>query len=306
MEAALRYETIGENLFRILPSGGETKQTRARAEREHKSSEVFAYEGSDAHRMLQYMRDHEMWLHYLMFVAQMSIARRNGDMLSLRWKNFYNPDSGDFRRDMLEICEEKTGKFAAPRIGEALKDAIRLYIEKTGCDPSENNYENYVFLQLSGTRKGRVVSYEGCLKALKRVAKEVGIDYNVGTHSARKSFGATVLKLHPQDPRALEMTSGFLNHSNTRVTEAYTGRTKASVDKMVDEVSDYVSRYVVNGEEYAMEASSPVVSIKSEDLRQLLQAAYNAGRENAANDDPMSHIEAFASLMAMAEEKITK
>lgn len=307
-EAAMRCDPLDmayDNVVQFksirLKKDGTPKQI-VNNKRVGEKSEVYAFNAEDAHKVLHYFADRQMWIHYLMFVAQTCIARRNGDMLSLRWKNFYNPDTGRLRSDMLEIREEKTGKYASPHISEALKDAITLYIEKTGCDPSENNYENPVFMQLSGTHKGRVMSYDGCRKAVKKAAQAVGIDYNVATHSMRKTFGATALKLNPNDPRALEMVSGFYNHANTRVTEAYTGRTKETVDGLVDEIGDFMTRYVVGDEQFSIKGDSPVIAIDSGDLRAILQLAYESGRENADCNDPMKHIQAFASIMEMVEQ----
>ena len=307
-EAAMRYEPllpVADNVIHFKPVKLKKDGTLKKAvsnKRSGEKSEVYAFSAEDAHKVLHFFKDHQMWIHYLMFVAQTCIARRNGDMLSLRWKNFYNPDTGKLRSDMLEIREEKTGKFSSPHISAALRDAIALYIEKTGCDPSENGYENPVFMQLSGTHRGKVLSYDGCRKAVKKAAQAVGVDYNVATHSMRKTFGATALKLNPNDPRTLELVSGFYNHANTRVTEAYTGRTKETVDGMVDEIGDFMTRYVVGDEAFAIQSDSPVVTIDSGDLRAILQLAYETGRENAASSDPMKHIQAFASIMEMVEQ----
>lgn len=265
-------------------------------------SEVYAFKPGDAHKILCYFQEHEMWLHYLMFVAQLSIARRNGDMLSLRWKNFFDPRTGRMREHMLEIREEKTGKFASPMITDALRDAISLYLEKTGCNPAADNYEKPVFLQLSGTARGKVISYDGCRKAIKKAALAVGIDYNVGTHSMRKTFGADVLAANPSDPRTLEMLSGFYNHADVKTTEAYTGRTKENVDAMVQEHGDFISRYIVAGENFAIKADSPTITIDSGELMTILQLAYEAGRDHANESDAMVHVEAFTDIVAMVEQ----
>ena len=98
------------------------------------------------------------------------------------------------------------------------------------------------------------------------------------------------------------MVSSFYNHSNTRVTEAYTGRTKEMVDGMVNEIGDFMNRYVVGNETFAIGSDSPVITIDSGDLRAILQLAYESGRENAACTDPMKHIQAFASIMEIAEQ----
>lgn len=288
---------------RKIKKDGTPKNIKSNAQK-GKKSEVFYFKIDDANKILHYFEDKEMWLHYLLFALSVNLARRNGDMRGLKWKHFFNTENGEYRDSMLEIKEEKTGKFANPHISKAVRNAINLYCEKTGCVPSENAYENPVCLQLSGNYKGRVLSYDGCRKAIKKAAEAVGITYNVGTHSCRKTFGATAMQLHPQDPRILETVSGIYNHSNTRVTEAYTNRTKECVDDLHDEIGDCFDRYIAGDESFSVASNSPVVSLNSADLRTILQLAYEAGRDNAGATDAMIHVDTFANIMAMVEQVI--
>ena len=286
-----------------LKKDGTPKNIRSNAQK-GKKSEVFYFQIEDANKILHYFEDHEMWLHYLIFTLSVNLARRNGDMRNLKWKHFYDPKTNKFRESLLEIKEEKTGKFANPHISVAVRNAINLYLEKTGCVPSDNDYENPVCLQLSGNYKGRILSYDGCRKAIKKAAEAVGIEYNVGTHSCRKTYGATAMKLHPQDPRILETVSGIYNHSNTRVTEAYTDRTKECVDDLYDEIGECFEKYIAGDERFAITANSPVVAIKSDDLRTIIQLAYEAGFNNAGTTDAMIHMEAFSNIMSMVEQVV--
>lgn len=310
-ELAIRYNSeAGEPVDNIvkfhtsrLRKDGAPKNFKCNAQK-GKKSEVFYFKIEDANKILHYFENRDMWLHYLLFALSVNLARRNGDMRHLQWKHFFDPRTGNFRESLLEIKEEKTGKFANPRISGAVRNAITLYCEKTGCNPADNNYEKPVCLQLNGTYKGRVLSYDGCRKAIKKAAEAVGIEYNVGTHSCRKTFGATAMKLHPKDPRILETVSGIYNHANTRVTEAYTDRTKECVDDLHDEIGDCFERYIAGDERFALATHSPVVSLNSDDLRAIIQLAYEAGRDNAQASDAMVHVEAFASIMAMVEQVV--
>ena len=56
-----------------------------------------------------------------------------------------------------------------------------------------------------------------CNKYVKRIAKNVGIEGNVSTYTARHSF-ATVMK---RSGASVEFISEQLGHSNTRTTEIY-------------------------------------------------------------------------------------
>jgi len=310
-ERAICFEEVGQerinNIVQLRPmrlkKDGTPKNIKSNAQK-GKKSEVFYFKIEDANKILHYFEDRDMWLHYLLFALSVNLARRNGDMRSLRWVHFFDPRTGAFRSCLLEIKEEKTGKFANPHISASVRNAINLYCEKTGCNPAENEYQNPVCLQLTGNYAGRVLSYDGCRKAIKKAAEAVGIEYNVGTHSCRKTFGATAMKLHPQDPRILETVSGIYNHSSTRVTEAYTDRTKECVDDLHDEIGECFDRYVVGNESFAVASDSPVVTLNSDDLRTIIQLAYESGRDNASETKPMVHVEAFANIMAMVEQVV--
>lgn len=276
----------------------------AAVEKEHKKSEVYPYTLEDAKKMVAYFQGREEWIHYLMFTLSYNMARRVSDMLNMRWKNFFNPATGEFRDNILEIREKKTKKYANPRINSACREAIKLYIEKNkkrGLDVSANNYENYVFLQLSGTHPGKVITRGGCLDAIKRAAEDCKIGYNVGTHSARKSFGANAMMLHPADPTNLETVQVMLNHSDSKTTTNYIGLTKQKVDAYYDDAGTFFEDYIA-GDKRLETSKSPIVSIDSNILREIISMAYQEGMRNATSENAMDHINTINTIMEMVEE----
>lgn len=274
---------------------------RVNNKKKGKKSEVYPFEIADAKKMIQYFVDHEMWVHYLAFTLSCNMARRVGDMLSLRWINFFNPETGDFRSDILEIREDKTDKLANPRINQACRNAIQLYVEKTGCDVTLENYTVPVFMQISGTHKGKVLSDSGYLKAIKKVALAVGVEYNVGTHSPRKTFGMMSRMLHPGDYDSMELLQTIYNHSSTKTTKHYIGLTKKKIDEYYDDMGNFFDEYVVGDKEYAVQSDKPMVTLDSNDLRDVIRAAYEAGRNNADTDDAMVHVDSINAIMQMVE-----
>lgn len=266
-----------------------------------KKSEVYAFEIEDMKKMIAYYEENEMWVHYLVFVLSCNMARRVGDTLSLRWVNFFNPETGRIREDILEIQEDKTDKLANPHINSACRNAIQKYIEKTGCVVSENNYQNYVFTQLSGNFKGSVLSDSGYLKALKKAAHAVGIEYNVGTHSPRKTFGMISRMLHPGDYDSMELLQTIYNHSDTKTTKHYIGLTKKKIDTYYDDMGNFFEDYITGDKEYKEVAETPIVSLDTNDLRDVVKAAYEAGRNNVNNADAMVHVDAITEIMKMIE-----
>lgn len=265
-------------------------------------SEVYPYSVEDLKRMLEYFKEHNSWIHYLVLTFSCNLARRIGDTLSLTWENLYNPETGKIRRDIKEIEEEKTDKLANPHINSAIRNAVMLYIEKTHCRPEKNNYSEPIFMQLSGTYRGNVLTESGHLKALKKAAKALEIEYNIGTHSGRKFFGMLNRQLHPGDYDSMEILQTIYNHSDTKTTKHYIGLTKKKVDKYYDDMGDFFEDYVVGEKEYQCQSEKPVISLDSNDLRDVIRVAYEAGRDNASESDAMVHVDAITSIMNMIEQ----
>lgn len=270
-----------------------------------RKSEVYAIEIPDIKKLMDYFCENEMWQNYLIFVLSCNMARRISDTLMLTWEHFFYPSTGVMRSDLLEIIEDKTDKLANPHINSACKKAICLYIEKTGINPSDNGYKNYVFVQTSGNYKGRVITNDGYRKGLKKAAVAVGIEYNIGTHSPRKTFGMISRMLHPNDYDSMELLQTIYNHSDTKTTNRYIGLTKKKVDTYYEDMGYFFDEYITGGNTYTEVATQPVVNIDTNALRDIIKEAYKAGAENVDNADPVVHIEAINKIMNMIE-KVTK
>ena len=204
-----------------------------------RKSEVYPIQVSDIRRFMDWFESNKKWECYLIFVISCNLARRIGDTLSLQWKHFYDTKTGRFRKDLLEIIEDKTDKLANPHINTAVKNAIVKYLAETNVDPSKNNYENYVFTQVSGNYKGRVMTADGYRKCLKKAAVALGIDYNVGTHSTRKTFGMLSRMLHAGDYDSMALLGVIYNHRDEKTTRRYTGLTKQKVDTYFDDMGTF-------------------------------------------------------------------
>ena len=266
-----------------------------------RKSEVYPFQIEDMRKMMAYFYDNEMWQCYLIFVLSVNMARRIGDTLALTWEHFYDTKMGELRADLLEIVEDKTDKLANPRINSACRKAIELYINKTRLNPSANNYSNHVFIQTKGNYEGRLLTADGYRKALKRAAHSIGIKYNVGTHSPRKTFGMMSRMLHPGDYDSMELLQTIYNHSDSKTTKHYIGLTKQKVDAYYDDMGAFFDDYVTGDKTYDGVADAPIVSLDTNDLRDIIKAAYKAGQDNAGNADAMVHIDAINEIMSMIE-----
>lgn len=296
------YQSPNPYMSVVVPGAERSEAPKTRNNKKKgMKSEVYPFEIEDMKKVITYFEENGMWTHYLLFVLGINMARRVGDTLSLTWAHIFIPETGKMRTDILEIKEDKTDKLANPRINSACRKAIETYIEKTGCDPSLNNYEKPVFLQLSGTHKGNVVTSDGYRKALKKAAAAVGIEYNVGTHSTRKTFGKMSRMLHPGDYDSMELLQTIYNHSDTKTTKHYIGLTREKVNKYYDDMGEFFDDYVTGDKVFSDVSEKPVISLDTNDLRDIVKAAYKAGGENAGNPDGMVHVEAINSIMSMIE-----
>lgn len=266
-----------------------------------RKSEVYPFKLEDAKKMIAYFEEHEMWVQYLLFVVGINMARRVGDTLTLTWEHIYNPANGEIRDNILEITEDKTDKLANPKINSAVRNAIALYIEKTGVDVTENNYHNPIFLQMTGTHKGNVITSDGYRKALKKAADAVGITYNVGTHSTRKTFGMISRMIHPNDYDSMELLQTIYNHSDTKTTSHYIGLTKQKVDQYYDDMGEFFNDYVTGNKEYKDVSEKPVINIEVSDLRDIIAMAYAEGQQNANIKDASKHIETINEIMNIVD-----
>ncbi len=248
---------------------------------------------NDIIKMKNYFKEHNQWLMYLIFVIGICMGRRIDDTLSLRWSDFYN--SNGKRKDKVEIKEEKTKKYASPYITEAVWNAVDVYREQTGCKPSENNYENLISIQLSGNYKGKPITQDGCLKAMKKAAEEVGITYNVGNHSTRKTFGYICFNLFPNNPYTMYYLQKMFNHHSQKVTIDYIGLSQDGMIKLYNGVSNVIGD-LMNGKKVSyFQKVANVITSDYDKLRQVIIDAYMLGKRSMENsvEEGLSDIESL-------------
>ena len=72
---------------------------------------------------------------------------------------------------------------------------------------------------------------------LKRIQQEVGITFNVGTHSLRKTFGYWQLKAHQDDAMFLCHLQEMFNHATPKVTLRYCGLEDENMEQYYNDVN---------------------------------------------------------------------
>lgn len=282
-----------------LTKAGTPKKTYSSSKKGVKK-EVYPFKTQeDLQNMLNYFKDNKLWNYYLLFTLGVNMGRRIGDTISLKWEHFYL-NNGRMRIKLKEIIEEKTDKLSDPTINSACKKVLEIYLRETGIEPSKNNYQDYVF---KGLKKGTHMSPEAYRLALKRAAEASNIDYNVASHSTRKTFGYWSRLLHPNDPNSMSVLMTAYQHSSEKITSAYIGLTREVIDKYYNDMGDFFSSYVMENKEYILKnKASSLVTVSYDDLKDIVELIYKAGIDNANIQDYTKHLETINSSMDMIAE----
>ena len=240
----------------------------------------------DIKKMVDIFTGKEQWHWRLAFMFGLLMGRRVGDTLKLRWSDIYEENGR--RKTHLMIEEEKTKKETYVLIPTLMWSEVYLYISKTGADPCTDGYSNCIF---PGTDR-KDAAYR---TAFKKAAAEAGITYPVSTHSTRKTFGYYGIKLHPYDPANIDVLQKFFNHSDRATTLRYIGLTQEKQDNYSNDWANVMGD-VLDGKSPTIE-NSPVITLKSDDLREVIILAIKRGRESSED------LNVLNDLISIVEQK---
>lgn len=149
---------------------------------------------------------------WLWFSLGINIGYRGGDVCQLKWGDVLNPDYFVKTDAYNYVTEEKTGKHRQLIFNEDCKRVISFYLTASRERP---DLEDYIF----PSQKGGHMENKCYGEILKRAAKEVGIPFNVNTHSLRKTFGYRYYKATGD----LATLQRLFNHGDSLVTLRYIG-----------------------------------------------------------------------------------
>lgn len=263
----------------------------------------------DIKNMMDYFKMKEMWHWYWIFNAGLLLGRRVSDTLSFKWCDFFYENGR--MKDEIEIKERKTGKVTRPYVCEACKIALQLYIDKTGVDPMENykgfivttkqkselleNQDEYSDEEFEELMYKAVQSQAAAYrKQFKIAADACSIQYEVSTHSTRKTFGYFSVKLHPYDITTIDKLQGIFSHSDRNTTLRYIGIAREDEIKLYNDMGDFISD--VEAGKKPIIKNSPVLPLKSEDFREILSKCWDM----AANGE--DKFDGINKLIGMAEQ----
>ena len=167
----------------------------------------------------------------MLFLIGINLSLRISDLITLKW-NFFLKDDMNFR-GFYKIQPKKTkkfGKFVPLYFNDVVKRAITQYIEQY---PIED-MDDFLFK----SRKGNgAITERGVWKIIVDVAEDAGIEYNVGTHSLRKTFGYHIWHDAEDKEKALVMLMAIFNHSSVATTKRYIGIMNEEIENVFNDLN---------------------------------------------------------------------
>ena len=235
-----------------------------------------------------YFKSNGQYQYWLIGWLMASLGRRVGDIVALKWSDLYKLN-GSFRERLSTLKEEKTGKTIGLSFVNFAKERVEEYCELENINPMEN-YNGKVF----------TIGQAAFRKNLKKAIDFIGIDYPVSTHSIRKFFGTMLAKLHPNDANAIKIIQYIFGHSSEEITKVYIGTIDEKKDQFVNDLSDYLENSYI-GKSFEID-NSPVISLRTQDLRKIVSDIYFKGKQFAINNSGMNDIDIINNLITDIEK----
>lgn len=171
------------------------------------------------------------WRQYMLFELGIYTGLQVSDLVRLKVGDVY-------LKDVIYTREQKTGKQTALPLSRRIQ---RIAREELKGLPAEQ----YIFLsphKTKATRKrpeqqeglDRPISRKTAYNYVNDIAREIGIDYQIGCHTLRKTFGYHFYKKTGK----IGLLTVWFNHSTEAVTKRYIG-----ID--LDELSKYVEGFQI-------------------------------------------------------------
>jgi len=162
------------------------------------------------------------------FYIGCNVALRAGDLLQIKFSDVEG-------KKFIDLNEQKTTKFKRIPITDTVREAaarLRKYYEEGGFYSSHAEKWEPTYLFQSTGNRGYHLCQPICIQWLSSCLKEAGRDldlgFNFNTHSMRKTWGYRAY----QSGKDLYYIQAAFNHSTSRITLAYIGVTRSTIEQM--------------------------------------------------------------------------
>lgn len=140
-----------------------------------------------------------------------------GTNCGLRISDILNLNVSDVRnKTYINIVEKKTNKPKRFPINSKLKPLLEEFTENRGIDEP-------LFKSIYGNRMERTQ----CYRIINKACKDAGLEYKVGTHTLRKTFGYH----HYKKFKDIAVLQKIFNHYSLQITMRYIGIDQDMIDE---------------------------------------------------------------------------
>lgn len=180
---------------------------RIRSSGNKKGQEVRYITSNDITRLREYFISNNKPIILAIMNIGLNTGLRISDILNLKFEDIY--------KDRAKIIEIKTGKskviFFNKVCTRSLKELKNYYkTKKIKCT-------SYIFKSSINIEKP--ISYSAVIQYLRKAKLDLGIEYEIGTHSFRKTWGYNVYK----KTKNIGLLMIAFNHSSPKITLRYIG-----------------------------------------------------------------------------------
>lgn len=192
----------------------------------------------DFKKLQDYFLENNKLRDYAMWTTGVCLGVRASDLCVLKWKNILNDDLSF--KEKITMYEKKTNKLQNCKITECVIKTLTMLLNNVHWNI---DLDEFIF---PNNRKSHITE-QYCYLIIHRAAQSIGLEYELGSHSMRKSFANIVLCLdkHTIDMNALTKIQGLLNHSDVKCTMKYLG----TLDEMYSSARDVVSDFCLGKSE---------------------------------------------------------
>lgn len=178
------------------------------------------------------------WRHslrdYALFSFGIYTGRRIIDIVKLNVGDVaYYDKKGRFAIvDRIEIQERKTGKHINLILHPAARRSLSKYLRPRlkGAELRDAFLCEPLFKSQKARRDGELrITQQHAWRILSGASRHCGLNYKIGTHSLRKTFGYMLYQKNIN----IELIQRLLNHSSPAITLAYIGITQDDMDEAI-------------------------------------------------------------------------
>ena len=187
----------------------------------------------DIYKISKYLISAGRYRDNMLFIVGINFGLRVSDLRMLRFADVIN-DNFTFK-DNFPVFEKKTRNTRKKKknryitVNTAVIEAITLYLKNT----EDVSLSDYMFRSESnhGGFDNQPLAPQSIDRILKGVARDLGLNMKVSTHTLRKTFCYHQMVMSNNDTRKLLLLQKMLNHSSPAQTLDYIGITGEEIEE---------------------------------------------------------------------------